>query len=95
MKTYTEACNFIKKERLRHRCFSVNFAKFSRTSFLQNTFGRLLLTFSLFIKLGKCQQFEAKSKNNCPEVFCKEGVLRNFVKFTGKLVPENLGLQLY
>ena len=26
-----------------HRCFPVNFAKFSRTPFLQNTSGRLLL----------------------------------------------------
>ena len=31
------------KNRLWHSCFSVSFAKFSRTSFLQNTFGRLLL----------------------------------------------------
>ena len=29
-------------KRLWHRCFSVNFAKFLRTSFLQNTSGRLL-----------------------------------------------------
>ena len=31
------------KKRLWHRCFSVNFAKFLRTRFLQNTSGRLLL----------------------------------------------------
>ena len=37
-----EACNFIKK-RLWRRCFPVNFAKFQRTPFLQNTSGRLLL----------------------------------------------------
>ena len=36
-----KACNFIKK-RLWHRCFPVNFAKFFRTLFLQNT-GRLFL----------------------------------------------------
>ena len=30
--------SFLKK-RLWHRCFPVNFAKFLRTSFLQNTFG--------------------------------------------------------
>ena len=36
------ACNFIKK-RLQHKCFPVNFAKFLRTSCLQNTSGRLLL----------------------------------------------------
>ena len=32
-------------KRLWHRCFPVNFAKFLRTPFLQNTSGRLLLTF--------------------------------------------------
>ena len=31
------------KKRLRHRYFPVNFAKFLRTTFLQNNFGRLLL----------------------------------------------------
>ena len=31
------------KKRLWHRCFPVNFAKFLKTSFLQNTSGRLLL----------------------------------------------------
>ena len=40
--------NFIKfikviKKRLWHICFPVNFAKFLRTPFLQNTYGRLLL----------------------------------------------------
>ena len=35
-------CNFITKI-LWHRCFPVNFAKFLRTPFLQNTSGRLLL----------------------------------------------------
>ena len=33
------------KKRLWHRCFPVNFAKFLRTPFLQNTSGRLLLSF--------------------------------------------------
>ena len=31
------------KKSLWHRCFPVNFAKFLRISFLQSTFGRLLL----------------------------------------------------
>ena len=31
------------KKRLRHRCFPVNFPKFLRTPFLQNTSGSLLL----------------------------------------------------
>ena len=33
------------KKRLRHRCYPVNFAKFLRTPFLQNTSGQLLLPF--------------------------------------------------
>ena len=33
------------KKRLSHRCIPVNFAKFLRTTFLQNTSGRLLLSF--------------------------------------------------
>ena len=36
------------KRRLMHRCFPVNFAKFLRTPFLQNTSGWLLLYYSLF-----------------------------------------------
>ena len=36
------ACNFIEKE-FRHRCFTVNFEKFLRTPFLQNTSVPLLL----------------------------------------------------
>ena len=36
-------CNFIKKKRLWQRCFPVNFAKFLRTSFLQNTCGGCFL----------------------------------------------------
>ena len=38
----------LSKKRLQHRCFPVTFAKFLRTSFLQNTSGPLLL----FIKGG-------------------------------------------
>ena len=38
------------KKSLWHRCFPVNFAKFLRTPFLQNTSGRLLL---IFIKINE------------------------------------------
>ena len=41
------------KKKLWHRCFLVNFAKFSRTSLLQNTSGRLLL-FCLNADLDIC-----------------------------------------
>ena len=43
------------KKRVWHRCFPVNFAKFLRKPFLQNTSGRLLLTdmcHSMFSNLG-------------------------------------------
>ena len=33
------------KKRLRHRCFLMNFVKFLRTTFLQDTSGRLFLNF--------------------------------------------------
>ena len=39
----TSPFSYLLKKTLWHRCFPVNFAKFSRTSFLQNTSGRLLL----------------------------------------------------
>ena len=29
-------------------------------------------------------------RRSCPEVFCKKGVLRNFVKFTGKYLCQGL-----
>ena len=51
-----------------HRCFPVNFAKFSRTPFFIEHLRWLLL----------------KSQEQRPEVFCEIGVLRNFAKFTGK-----------
>ena len=43
IKTKYESTTLLKK-RLWHRCFSVNYSKFSRTSFLQNTSGRLFLS---------------------------------------------------
>ena len=46
------------------------FAKFSKTPFLQNTSGRLLLLLAF--------------QKQPPEVFYEKGVLEDFVKFTGK-----------
>ena len=37
--------SFLLKKRLWHRCFPMNFAKFPRATFFQNTSGRLLLCF--------------------------------------------------
>ena len=57
--TRPKAYNFIKK-RLWHRCFPVNFAKFLRTSFLQNTSGRLLLCVSAFayLRATSCRNWD-------------------------------------
>ena len=47
------------KKRLWHRCFPVNFAKFLRIPFLQNTSGQLLLyhSFQKYLKKLICRQF--------------------------------------
>ena len=58
-----ETCNFIKK-RLWHRSFPVNFAKFLRTPFLQNTSGRLLLQRLLPSLLYRRQIFAITVRNN-------------------------------
>ena len=42
---------FSLKQRLWHRCFPVNFVKYLRTHFFQNTSGRLLLTFALSVQI--------------------------------------------
>ena len=67
------------KKRLQRRCFPVNFVKFLRTPFLQNTSRRLLLYFheSFFF-------LRPTIRSSRPEMFCKKGVLKNFAKFKGK-----------
>ena len=45
------------EKRLWHRCFPVNFVKFLRTPFLQNTSGRLLL--GEIVELISCQTSDA------------------------------------
>ena len=76
---------FNKVAGLRHRGFPVNFVKFLRTPFLQNTSGRLLLKLFLMWMFWKIpKQFL--------EVFCQKGVLKNFAKFTGNSPFNNAGL---
>ena len=55
------ACNFIKKEDLAQVFFPVNFSKFSRTLFLQNTSGRLLLERKEKDELSNNLQIEVSS----------------------------------
>ena len=75
----------------------MNFAKFLRTPFLQNTSGRLLLhfyepqLFQVFVpwKFIKTQAFPCLQKQPT-EVFCKKSVLRNLAKTTGKDLCQSL-----
>ena len=70
---------------LRYKGFTVNFVKFVKTPFLQNTSGRLLLKLFLMWMFWKIpKQFL--------EVFCQKGVLKNFAKFTGNSPFNNVGL---
>ena len=39
--------------------------------------------------------FECRCESGCPEVFCKEVLLKYFPKFTGKYHCQASGLQLY
>ena len=53
------------KKRLCHRCFPVNFAKFLRTPFLQNTSGRLLLYIHKFWIRHLHSTFKFDHENIC------------------------------
>ena len=56
----------LQKKKLWYRCFPVNFAKFLRTPFLQNTSGRLLLLLA-FQKRSLAALYEKR----CSWKFCK------------------------
>ena len=58
------------KKSLCHGCFPVNFPRFLRTPFLQNTSGRLLLSNTYKIQLKK-EFTAAKIQKQLPQVFCK------------------------
>ena len=62
------------KRRLWHRCFPVNFVKFLRTLFLQNTSRRLLLTICYaisFIRIGAVPLNKIKYLKTKP-IFCSK-----------------------
>ena len=77
------------KQRRWHRCFPVNFTKFLRTPFLQNTSGGLLLSSENFLKmayLGPCQISIMKLfrdlRSSSSELFLGKGLLKILSKFT-------------
>ena len=77
-----------------------------RTPFHKSTSGGLLLIFiflfllnnSSLSELSGLEQFDesfekskrCSNRNNRPQVFCKKGVLRNLIKFTGKHLCRSL-----
>ena len=77
------------KKRLWYRCFPVNFVKFLRTPFLQNTSGWLLLFFFSQTEyqakkswaLNILKKIDRSSHRRCS---IRKGVLRNFAKLTRK-----------
>ena len=71
------------KKRLWHRCFTVNFAKFLRTPFLQNTFGWLLLCFMAFSDwefLPQPSKTFAIGKSTVVSIIVYRNILSNFRK---------------
>ena len=66
------------KKRLWHRCFPVNFAKFLRTPFLQNTSGRLLLFIFLECLAPFCSKCESENSTclKCMEPMILDKVLQ-------------------
>ena len=53
--------------------------------------GRISFAFRLTIEVNIQIYFAVStSRNSCPEVFCKKGVLRNIAKFTGKHLCQSL-----
>ena len=77
------------KKRLWRRCFPVNFVKFLRTSFWQNTSGRLLLSFIEKIN-GFCEPCKKWRCEICdPAVYTKSFKLTTTQR-TYSIRPENL-----
>ena len=88
-----QACSFI-KNRIQHRCFPPNIAKFWRTSARWAAASVLSLTKSN--NLWTCyeqlsyQEFDRNLQRQPPELFSEKGVLRNFIKLTVKDLCQSL-----
>ena len=62
---------FEEKKRLWHRCFPVNFAKFLRTSFSQNTSGSCFCNFQFQRLLGSLWERESQSLQMSMDGLCR------------------------
>ena len=76
------------KKRFWNRCFPVNFAKFLRTPFLQNTSGRLLLYYymrtAMTVKTLTTIPESWEDKSSHRRCSLKKAVFKNFAISTGK-----------
>ena len=79
---------------LRHKIYPVNMLHLIRTPFLKNKSVRLLLNMCYLVYYHQKLPFGVIFRSSRPEVFCKKGVLRNFSKFTGKHLCQNLSTLL-
>ena len=80
-------------EQLRNRCSLGNLLHIFRTAFVENTSWGLLLTIQKTVFVNPSKQ-NWSFRNSCPEVFCKKGVLRNFVKFTERHLCQRLSYKV-
>ena len=81
-KVFLEKATTLLKKSLWLRCFPVNFAKFLRTPFLQNTYGRLLLFTPVNLTAGRKQSLNHAFTNETiyVEPFC--GHTTNYEAFS-------------
>ena len=89
------------KKRLSHRCFPVNFAKFLRTPFLNNTPGRLLLTILIhqlivyLEKMNKRHKIQLVLMINIPSIFVVIFIDSSFLLVIFLRILRNVSVQLY
>ena len=89
------------KKRLSHRCFPVNFAKFLRTPFLNNTPGRLLLTILIhqlivyLEKMNKRHKIQLVLMINIPSIFVVIFIDSSFLLVIFLRILRNVSGQLY
>ena len=94
----------LSKKRLWHKCFSVNFATFLRTSFLQNTSGRLLLSVTplfdiwsqfLFKEHTKLKWPYCSYRSSNPEMFFKKCVRKKTSQLSCNFIKKEILAQVF